>query len=125
MNIGELLGPDLPEVVCVCGRAMELRPSKHGRFWCCVGYPVCTGRHGAHQKTGLPLGTPTDEAGMAARRRAHAAFDPLWKTKEMTRGEAYEWLTREVGKAHIGDMNVDECARVVRACLQRTFRGSK
>lgn len=118
-------GPNLPQVMCACGRAMELRSSSFGRFWNCTGYPACSGRHGAHQKTGAPLGTPTDEAGREARQRAHAAFDPLWKSREMDRREAYEWLKAAVGKAHIAEMNVDECDRVVRACLRRKFRGKK
>lgn len=53
---------------------------------------------------------PTREA----RKRAHAAFDPLWKSGQMKRGEAYKWLSEKLGKQiHIGESDVETCNRVI------------
>lgn len=124
-ELGESLSSNMPEVRCgECGREMALRHGTYGKFWACTGYPRCKGRHGAHQATGLPLGTPTDEAGIEARKRAHAAFDPIWKSGDMRRHEAYLWLTRALGatkQVHIGDMSKEDCERVIRLCLDRKF----
>jgi len=54
-----------------------------------------------------------------ARMRAHDAFDRLWRCGSMSRSEAYEWLTRQMGTArefHMKNATVEECERVVRAC---------
>ena len=123
--LNALLGPERPEVTCYCGRSMELRSTSVGKLWSCTGVPECDGLVGAHRGSHAPLGTPTNKAGREARQRAHAAFDPLWQSREMERGEAYEWLKARIGKAHIAEMDVDECERVVRACLERKFRGKR
>jgi hypothetical protein len=31
------------------------------------------------------------------RNSAHALFDPLWHSGQMTRGQAYEWLAEKIG----------------------------
>lgn len=50
-----------------------------------------------------------------ARIRAHEEFDKLWKRGYMSRGKAYAWLARELGRdeVHMAWMDEDECARVV------------
>jgi len=76
------------------------------------GCPATLGCH----PNGAPLGTPTNGAGRNARIKAHAAFDVLWKHGLMSRGEAYAWLAKEMGKqeAHIGQMSEEECDLVIR-----------
>lgn len=104
-----------------CSTPMVLRAGRYGRFWACPRYPACKGRHGAHQSTGLPLGTPTNEAGIQARKRAHAAFDPIWQRGVMGRKAAYRWLTQAMGAdkhVHIGEMSIEECSRVVELCAE-------
>jgi hypothetical protein len=63
-----------------------------------------------------------------ARIRAHAVFDPIWKSGAMSRPEAYLWLTRAMGEkrqVHIGEMTEEECGRVITLCLNRKFQGRR
>jgi hypothetical protein len=64
----------------------------------------------------------------AAKSAAHAAFDPLWKSKaaregiskSKARGKGYRWLAEQLGidakDCHIGMMDAPTCRRVVRVC---------
>jgi hypothetical protein len=51
---------------------------------------------------------------------AHAAFDPIWKSRQLTRTAAYRWLARElrieITDCHIGMFDVDTCGKVVEIC---------
>jgi hypothetical protein len=63
-----------------------------------------------------------------ARIRAHAAFDPIWKSGEMRRPEAYLWLTRAMGlkrQVHIAELDEADCGRVITLCLNRKFQGRR
>jgi ssDNA-binding Zn-finger/Zn-ribbon topoisomerase 1 len=118
ISYGKLLDHPCPD----CGRAMALRRSRYGPFYGCTGYPLCEASHGAHKATGKPLGVPANAETKRARERAHAAFDPLWKSGGMKRREAYAWLATEldIPEAHMGEMDVAMCARVVEACEAHT-----
>jgi hypothetical protein len=54
------------------------------------------------------------------RARAHAAFDPLWRSGEMSRNAAYRWLANELGlsreECHISLFDRATCERVVAVC---------
>lgn len=97
------------------------RVSSYGPFYGCVGFPVCRTTHGAHPD-GRPLGTPGDAATKAARIRAHAAFDPLWKGGAAKRNEAYYRLSKALGitrkECHIASFDAAMCERVVEACAR-------
>ena len=72
-------------------------------------------------KTGpVPMGIPADKATREARQRAHDAFDPIWKSRTLTRWEAYLWLSKKMGlpqdKTHIGMFDAQQCAQVVQLC---------
>ena len=117
---------DLPTVTCAdCGALMRLRTARKGAgagklFWGCSTWPKCNATHGAHPD-GRPLGIPGDKASKAARIRAHAAFDPLWASGEMSRGAAYRWMQGALGlsqdEAHIGRFTVEQCERLIR-CVE-------
>lgn len=51
---------------------------------------------------------------------AHAAFDPLWQGRAMSRKQAYAWLAKQLGiqqdAVHISEFDVAQCGRVVEAC---------
>lgn len=53
--------------------------------------------------------------------KAHAMFDPLWKTGVMSRSEAYKWLAEEMNmtreQCHISLFNVRECKEVINLCV--------
>ena len=66
-----------------------------------------------------PLGRLANAELRRAKSAAHAAFDPLWKSKRMKRRDAYGWLARELGisrdNCHIGMFDIAACRAVVRA----------
>lgn len=99
-----------------CGSPMELRksPKYKSPFWGCTQFPKCRGTHGAHPD-GRPLGIPANRETKDARIRAHAAFDALWKEGHMSRRKAYAWLANKLNQteAHIGEMSIGECNRVI------------
>ncbi len=77
----------------------------------------CGAYVGLHPFTAIPLGTLADGPTRAARKRAKAAFNPIWQSGRMTRGEAYAWLARALGiekteECHIGWFDVSTCQRV-------------
>jgi ssDNA-binding Zn-finger/Zn-ribbon topoisomerase 1 len=105
-----------------CGSKSECRDSKviyHGRSygpaWICGNYPDCDAYVGCHPGTRRPLGRLANAELRAAKKAAHAAFDPLWQSGGMSRKEAYRWLAGALGleECHIGEMDVEECGRVV------------
>lgn len=57
------------------------------------------------------------------RSAAHAAFDPLWQSGEMSRNAAYRWLASELGmsrdECHMSLFDAATCRRVVEACRRR------
>ena len=87
------------------------------KFWQCA---PCDAYVGCHQGGEIPLGRLANAELRAAKMRAHAAFDPLWKEGTMSRTEAYAWLSRTLGipgkECHIGMFDVDRCRKVVDAC---------
>lgn len=70
-----------------------------------------------------PLGRLANAELRKAKSAAHKAFDPLWKDRQMTRSEAYQWLANELGltkeEAHIGWFDEAMCAKVIEVSRQR------
>lgn len=68
----------------------------------------------------IPLVRVADEELMKAKSKAHAAFDPLWKSGMMTLGAAYSAMAKSMGiykeQCHIGMFNVEQCEYVVAWC---------
>lgn len=83
-------------------------------FWQC---PRCRAHVGCHAGTQRPLGRVANERTRKARRRAHLAFDPLWKDRLWPRSAAYKWLAARLGIAtavcHISMMDETQCDKVV------------
>lgn len=90
-------------------------------IWRCV---TCAALVGCHPGTDEPLGRLANAELRKAKIAAHAAFDPVWKSKRMRRGEAYRWLSKELGipleQTHIGMFDVETCRRVVEACQKES-----
>lgn len=87
---------------------------------------ACMASVGVHAGTRYPLGTLADEKTKNARKAAHAAFDPIWKTqknKGKARTEAYAWLAEQLDierwRCHISWFDVSYCQAVVRAVANR------
>lgn len=113
------LGRQHPDPCADCGAPLVLRDSRYGLFYGCTAWARtgCPGGVGAHPD-GTPLGPPVNAEVRAARKRAHEAFDELWRghNARMRREEAYAWLAEALGvdEAHIGWLTtVEECDRVV------------
>lgn len=106
----------------VTGKAIyPHRPDLHQKsFWRCQ---PCAAYVGCHPGTWTPLGRLANAALRRAKSAAHAAFDPLWKTKRMSRSDAYGWLAAELGiskaNCHIGMFDLETCQRVVSVCAAR------
>lgn len=102
---------------------MGLRASGFGPWYACDAAPACDYRVGAHKASGEPLGTPTDAVGREARKRAHAAFDALWRRdydgNSRRRTRAYNQLAYAMGlppeECHIARFGVMQCDAVVLA----------
>lgn len=93
----------------------------YGMIWYC---PNCKAWVGCHKGTNKPLGRLADGQLRFWKRRAHAAFDPVWRGKSrFTRRAAYEWLADEMGlsaeKTHIGMFDIAQCRRCIEICRNR------
>jgi hypothetical protein len=91
------------------------------RFWLCA---PCNAYVGCHPGTEKPLGRLANSELRQAKQKAHIAFDALWKRTTplgtFDRKGAYTWLARQLGipraDCHIGQMDVEQCQRVVEVC---------
>jgi len=84
------------------------------QFWNC---DPCKAYVGCHPGTTNPLGRLANSELRKAKQKAHAAFDPIWKSGKLKRKAAYKWLADKIGIAeqncHIGMMDVYQCLAVV------------
>ena len=127
--------PDRVEPICMeCGKLAVLtmgdkvyphRRDLHDKpFFVCT----CGAKVGCHPGTTDPLGYPAGPATQQARRRAHDAFDVLWRAKAVrdgiSRGAArragYAWLAEALGihrrDCHISQMHRADADRVAALC---------
>lgn len=96
------------------------------RFYRCAPCGAHVGCHPPAQKNGkgghgngwVPLGRLANAELRDAKRRAHAAFDPIWKSKFMSRREAYQWAAGALGisadNCHIGMFDVERCDQIAK-----------
>lgn len=94
----------------------------------CSRWPECDSYVGLHQGTLKPKGTLADAPTREARKKAHAAFDPLWrwfrKDDAVRRNERYAWLAKKLGvaEAHIGEADVETCQKIVQVCMNEAVK---
>ncbi len=113
-------------VICpYCGLPAELADSKeiygksYGMIYICR---PCDAYVGCHGRGDTPKGTLADAELREWRKKAHRAFDPIWKTGKYRyrRNAAYSWLADMLGlpveKTHIGMFDVAACKRVIEVC---------
>jgi hypothetical protein len=106
-----------------CGTQAEFVDSKeiygrsYGMLYLCR---PCKAYVGVHKGSDRPLGRLANAELRGWKNKAHAAFDPLWKSHEMSRHAAYKWLSDQMGLAseetHIGMFDVPKCKLVVYLC---------
>ena len=113
-------------IICLyCNKPAELvegltiyphRPDLNDRkFYYCK---PCGAYVGTHRSTGMPLGALANYETREARKKAHAAFDPIWRELKMcSRKRAYKRLSKAMGlpeeKTHIGMFTAGQCEKVV------------
>lgn len=115
----------MKNVICdYCGEKTQLvagkeiylhRPDLYKKnFYICK---PCDAYVGCHRNTTKPLGRLANKELRRAKNNAHVVFDPLWKSKKMSRHSAYKWLAEklqiEPRKCHIGMFDVEMCKRVI------------
>lgn len=105
---------DRPAALAQGKLVYPLRPHLyHRHYYLCT---PCNAYVGCHEKTLQPFGTLANAELRAARRAAHEAFDPLWKSREVSRTEAYAYLAKAMGvsnaNCHIGMFTVEQCEQV-------------
>ena len=115
-----------PKECCCCGGKVELKSHKeiYGRTynaWPWMYFCLdCEARVGVHPGTYIPLGSLANDEIRKARMAAHKAFDPMWKSKNMARREAYHWLADKLGispgSCHISWMGTKDCEKIVAVC---------
>jgi hypothetical protein len=99
----------------------------HKKFWWCEPCDAYVGCHDRNKRLGFNGDEPKGRLANAELRKiriaAHAVFDPIWKSGEMTRTEAYAWLAEAIGispaNMHIGMLDVDGCRAVIAVARAR------
>lgn len=105
----------------------EIYGRRYGKSYMAWWCKPCDARVGVHHNNpDKPLGTMANEELRNWRRKAHMAFDPIWKTGSMTRGGAYEWLKIKFGREiHIGQSDIAVCKRIIELVNDRTGKREK
>lgn len=89
-------------------------------MWLC---PSCAAYVGCHPGTTDALGTPAGPALRRMRNLTHRVFDSLWRSGEMSRGQAYAWLRRTLEltaeQTHVGLFDEALCRRAINAVADR------
>lgn len=84
--------------------------------WLC-GNSYCGAYVGCQPGTDQPKGTFADKPTRQARKDAHAAFDPLFDSGEMSREDAYAWLAVQMGlsieQCHISMFDIAQCNHAI------------
>lgn len=114
-----------------CGQPSEYADSQevyhgksYGMIYICRD---CDAYVGVHKGTDVALGRLADWELRQWKKRAHEAFDAIWKwkidhgiNKGIARSETYAWLSRELQikpeLTHIGFFDVEQCIKVVQLC---------
>ena len=103
----------------------EVYSRSYGMIYLCR---PCRAWVGVHKGTTKPLGRLANAELREWKKRAHAAFDPLWKakierqgcSKRKARGKGYTWLASQLGisteECHIGMFDVEMCRKVIETC---------
>jgi len=123
-----LLAPDnrsFVETCPYCGAKTKLvhssiiygRGRDYGMAYICANYPKCDAYVTCHPGTDNPCGKLANRWLREARKKAHTAFDNIWRSKAMSRTEAYTKLAQALNiplrEAHIGQFDIPQCQQVV------------
>lgn len=97
------------------------RGTSYGMIYLCR---PCKAWVGVHKGTDEALGRLANADLREWKKKAHDAFDPLWKNRIIkNRHQAYQWLSKKLGiprhLTHIGMFDISECRRIVELSEQK------
>lgn len=101
------------KVCAYCGSKTVFGKVKSYNRWTC---PDCGSYVGCHKGTDKALGRVADADLRRYKSYAHTYFDKLWRCGDMSRAQAYKWLSNKLGLppeyTHIGMFSIKTCKRV-------------
>lgn len=103
---------------CFCNSELIKSEEIYGRDygWLHICKP-CNAYVGCHKDTKRPLGRLAKKELRELKKEAHLYFDKIWKLKCLTRTEAYNWLSEQLGipleYTHIGMFSEKTCKNVI------------
>lgn len=104
-----------------CGQPAKYGPNeefygkRYGKSYMCYYCKPCNAYVGVHQNTTTPLGTMANDELRKLRHECHVLFDPLWRSRKMTRDQAYKWLSDKMGKEiHMGESDNETCLEIIK-----------
>jgi polyhydroxyalkanoate synthesis regulator phasin len=72
---------------------------------------------GVHKGSNKPLGRMANSSLREWKKKAHSLFDPLWKSGNMSRNQAYNKMAKMMDmskdEAHIGKFDESQCERLI------------
>lgn len=85
--------------------------------WLCRS---CNAYVGCHNNSKKPLGTMANAETRKWRREAHKLFDPLWKSRKMSRAKAYGLLQGHFGSIiHIAECDIEMCKKIITFLIEK------
>lgn len=108
----------IPPICPYCSKTSKLVDSEviYGRSYGLVYIcQPCQAWCGVHKGTIRPLGTLANAELREWRKRAHAAFDPIFKLNHLPRWKAYKRLAKALclKVVHIGESDISTCKRII------------
>ena len=89
-------------------------------LYVCSNYPRCDSYVGVHAGTKNPKGTLANSELRNKRIKTHKIFDSVWKSKLMTKKEAYRWRSYKMGlpfeMCHIAKFSEYRCDELINIC---------
>lgn len=97
----------------------------YGMVWDCRPCDAYVGTHSNSVKN-VPLGRLANKELRYWKKRAHACFDPLWKSGKFGRHTAYK-IAREIMNmtskdCHIGKFDIDQCKKLIEGLRNFDFK---
>jgi hypothetical protein len=109
------------KICAYCSQPTQFVDSKliygisYGMIYLCE---PCDAYVGVHKGTEDALGRVANKELRAWKKLAHKHFDEIWKKTNLSRSEAYKWLSEKLDMpadfTHIGMFNVETCKEVIR-----------
>ena len=115
--------------VSLVSSSIVYRGKDFGLIYLCDNYPNCDAYVGVHKGTNQPLGRLANAELREWKKKAHAAFNPLYESGQMSRKQAYKLMQSLMNmddkEAHIGNFDVEQCKTLIEKLTEYHHRASK